>query len=59
MSEPKPNQKMGNGNQLDTAEPQKNRKTSGKWVNTFKGETADMNGNVFQLKSEKDKKGQF
>ena len=37
----------------------KGRRNTSRWSNSFKGETADMNGNVFQLQSENTKKGQF
>ena len=54
---------MNHGNQTKEGrtndEQPKNQKGTPKWGSTFKGETADMNGNVFQLQSEKDKKGQF
>ena len=35
------------------------RRNNSRWSNSFKGETGDMNGNVFQLQSENTKKGQF
>ena len=43
-------------------EPKKNHKgarPNARWTSTFKGETQEMNRNVFQLQSEHVKKGQF
>ena len=44
---------QGNDNQNE------NKKGKPRWANTFKGETQEMNGNVFQLQSEHGRKGQF
>ena len=35
------------------------RKGAGRYTSTFKGETSDMNGKVFQLLSEQPKRNQF
>ena len=48
-----PRDEKANGEQA------KNQKGTPRWTATFRGETMDMNGNVFQLQSEKAKKGQF
>ena len=48
----------GKGTNERNENPKTNR-FGARWVSTFKGETAEMNGNVFQLQSEKARKGQF
>ena len=46
------------GNKRDTGTG-KGQRPTGKWGNVFKGETTELNGQVFQLQSERAKKGQF
>ena len=50
--------KGGNGNNNKRAQGSA-RKSSNKFTSTFKGETSEMNGKVFQLLSESSKRGQF
>ena len=52
-SNDKTTKSQGNNNQNES------KKGKPRWGNTFKGETQEMNGNVFQLQSEHGRKGQF